>query len=358
MDSAPSNPKTDASVSEEAPKKGSQLKRIILGILILTAVFFGMKAWLHARTWVSTDDAFIAAHVERVSTRVAGRVTAVLVKDNQMVHSGDTLVELDDRDFQVAVQQAEASLASANAEVAKAQAQHLAAQAATDQAAAKLDSAKAEAANAELELSRSEKLRKSGAVAQQNLDTALKLSQTRASDVVAGEKQVASLQAGVVYTLAALEAAKAAVAKAEADLAKAQLQLSYTKIPASQDGRVTVKSVEPGNFVQPGQALMAIVSNEVWVEANLKETQLDRVRVGQEAIIRVDAYPELELHGRVDSIQAGSGAEFSLLPPENATGNYVKVVQRVPVKITFDPNTKDLPLLGPGMSVVPEIRVR
>jgi membrane fusion protein, multidrug efflux system len=267
-------------------------------------------------------------------------------------------VALDDRDLRVATEQREAKLTSAKADVTKAEAQQIAAQAAALQVAAQLESAKAKSDNSQIELNRAKRLREAGAVAQQELDTAEKNALTDQASVVAGEKQVASLQAGIRYTEAAVEVAKAAVAEAEASLATARLDLSYAAIVAKQDGRVTVKTVEPGNYVQPGQELMAIVSGDVWIEANYKETQLAQVRPGQEAVVRVDAYPDLELHGHVDSIQAGSGAQFSLLPPENATGNYVKVVQRVPVKIVLDLAGKDIPLLGPGMSVVPEIRVR
>ena len=343
---------------EEQPARRNQaIKRILFSIALAAALVFAAKAWLHARAWVSTDDAFLAAHIERVSSRVAGRVAAVPVTDNQPVKAGQILVELEDDDFNVALHRAEAGLASAKAEVAKAEAQRMAAEAAALQAAASLESSRAEAENARLELDRNERLRESGTVAQQSLDTARKNEQTTSANVVASEKQVSALQAGVTYTIAALEAAKASVAKAGAEVEKAKLDLSYTKISAKQNGRVTVKSVEPGNYVQPGQALLAVVSPDVWVEANLKENQLRRVRPGQEVRVRVDAYPDLDLRGHVDSIQAGSGAKFSLLPPENATGNYVKVVQRVPVKITLDLPASDLPLLGPGMSVVPEIRV-
>lgn len=332
------------------------LIRAIIGVVVALGLIFGGKSWLHARAWVSTDDAFLAAHVQQVSSRIAARVEAVPVQDNESVKAGQLLVQLDDRDLRVAVQQSEAGLKSAEADVAKAEAQGLAAQSAAGQAAAQLESAQAEATNSDLELARTTKLKQSGAVAQQALDTAVKNSQSDRAGVTAGQKQIASLQAGIQYTAAAMEVARASVAKAQAELDKARLNLSYATITAKQDGRVTVKSVEPGNYIQPGQALMSVVSSEVWVEANFKETQLARVRPGQDAVVRVDAYPDLELHGRVDSIQAGSGAQFSLLPPENATGNYVKVVQRVPVKITLDLSQKDIPLLGPGMSVVPEIR--
>ena len=329
----------------------------VLGAALVVGVFFAAKAWLHSRVWVGTDDAFLEAHVQQVSSRIAARVDTVPVRDNEVVKAGQLLVQLDDRDLKVAVQQSEANLKSAQADVVKAEAQTRAAQSAAAQAVAQMQSAKVTSENSDIELTRTEKLRQSGAVAQRDLDTAVKNAQTDRSSLTAAEKQISSLEAGVHYTSAAVESAKAAVSKAQAELDKAKLELTYATIFASQDGRVTVKSVEPGNYVQPGQALMAVVSREVWIEANFKETQLAKVRPGQEAVARVDAYPGLELRGRVDSVQAGSGAQFSLLPPENATGNYVKVVQRVPVKIVLDLPADSIPLLGPGMSVVPEIRV-
>ncbi len=350
-------PRDTESAADSAHRRKTVI-RAVIGVAILAALIFGVRAWWHGHTWVGTDDAFLAAHVQQVSSRIAARVEDIPVKDNQFVHAGDLLVKLDDRDLQVAVQQMEAKLASAHADVAKAEAQKLAAESAAAQAVAQLESTRAKSDNSEIELNRSRKLRETGAVAQQELDTAIKNSITDSAGVTAAEKQINTMQAGIRYTGAALEATRAAVAVAEADLAKAKLNLSYATITAKQDGRITVKTVEPGNYVQPGQALMAVVSNEIWVEANFKETQLKHVRPGQPAVVRVDAYPDLELHGRVDSIQAGSGAQFSLLPPENATGNYVKVVQRVPVKITLELPSGDIPLLGPGMSVVPEIRVR
>ncbi len=343
-----------------APAKSLRfyVTRGLIALVVATAVIFGARSWLHARTWVSTDDAFLDAHVQQVSSRIAARVETVAVEDNQFVKEGQLLVQLDDRDLRVAIQQAEAGLKTAEADVAKAEAQRLAAQSAAAQAAAQLQSAQAEATNSDLELTRTQRLRQTGAVAQQDLDTANKDAQSNRADVVAAQKQIGSLNAGITYTAAAIESAKASVSKAQAELDTSKLNLSYATITARQDGRVTVKSVEPGNYVQPGQALMAVVSDKVWVEANFKETQLGRVRAGQEAVVHVDAYPDVELHGLVDSIQAGSGAQFSLLPPENATGNYVKVVQRVPVKIALDLTERDIPLLGPGMSVVPEIRTR
>ena len=174
----------------------------------------------------------------------------------------------------------------------------------------------------------------------------------------AAYSQTNAAEAEVVLSEAGVETATAAVQQAEARLQQAELNFSYTKIIAPMDGRVTARTVQPGNYVQPGQALLALVPKDVWVTANFKETQLTYMRPGQPVELRVDAYPNRKFKGHVDSLQAGTGARFSLLPPENAVGNYVKVVQRVPVKIVFDDPLPDGLDIAPGMSVVPEVKVR
>ncbi len=359
-------PPKAASVSREFPGPKPQMKKLskknllrtVIAAVLLAGIALGARQWHLARSWESTDDAYIAAHVQQVSSRIAARVASVPVKDNQFIRAGDVLVQLDKRDLEVAVKQAEAKLNSAKANVAKAEAQILAAEAGAGQAAAELESKQVEAQNAETDFARNRNLRKTGAVSQKELDNAETEARTNRSDANAAQQRVATVKAGIQYMIASLDAAKSAVAEAESGLEKAKLELSYATITATRDGRVTAKSVEPGNFVQPGQALMAIVSEDVWVEANFKETQLAEMRTGQEVVVHLDAFPELKLHGHVESIQAGSGAQFSLLPPENATGNFVKVVQRIPVKITLELPEKDAPLLGPGMSAVPHVRVR
>ncbi|HEU4685209.1 MAG TPA: HlyD family secretion protein [Nitrospira sp.] len=277
---------------------------ILAGVILLAsaAVAFGIRLYLHARAYESTDDAFIQADVVPVSPKVASYVVAVHVDDNQHVKRGDLLVELDARDFEAALAQARADLAADQTELLRAR----------------------------QEADRLRRLVPEQAVAMQDVDNAI----------------------------AAERAAVAHVAQAEAAVRQRELDLSYTKILSPETGRITRKRVEPGAYVQVGQTLFSIVPDDVWVVANFKETQLSQMRVGQPVLIHVDAYPGLVFHGHVDSIQAGSGAAFSLLPPENATGNYVKVVQRVPVKIVFDEPADGVHVLGPGMSVVPEVRVR
>ncbi len=251
---------------------------------------------------VSTDDAAIEGHVIPVSAKIAGHVARVLIDDNQVVKAGDVLAEIDPRDFQTRLDYARGKVASDRAEAAKT---------ASDLKRAQALFARDEASKQDLE-----------------------------------------------HAQAAADAATADLSQSEAALRQAELDLSYTKIVAPENGRITRKAVEPGAYVALGQSILALVPEESWVVANFKETQLTKMRVGQAARIRVDAYPDRELHGHVDSIQDGTGARFSLLPAENATGNFVKVVQRVPVKIVLDDKVSAGRVLSPGMSVEATVELR
>ena len=344
----------------KGPPKKPLYKRplfwIIVGASILVVGVGVLIWWLAVRYHVTTDDAFITAHSTTVSSRVAGHVIRVYVDDNQDVKKGDVLVELDPTDFQQALAGDQASLASAKAQLTQAQAQVSSAEAQVAQAQADVSSAEASADQAQSDLDRYLNVQSTDAraVSRQQVDQARANARTTAAQLSANRKKVASAESQVNVAQAQIGAAQAAVQKAQSDVENAQLQLSYTRILAADDGQVTNRSVEVGNYVTPGQALMALVPRNVWVTANYKETQLKNLRVGQPVKIHIDAYG-IDLPGQVQSIQAGSGAAFSLLPPENATGNYVKVVQRVPVKITFErlPDVK----LSPGMSVEPTIDI-
>jgi membrane fusion protein (multidrug efflux system) len=255
----------------------------------------------------------------------------VYVQDNQWVEKGDLLAELDPRDFQVSLDLASASLSAAQASV--------------EQSRAQVGIASVEAARAEKDYSRYRQLFEAGGgVTQQQVDNAAAAAQSAAAQLEAANKQVVAAQA------------KASEAKSAFD--RAQLNVSYTRVCVPQSGRVTNKALEEGEYIRVGQPLMTIVPPEVWVVANFKETQLKYMKPGQPVKIKVDAYPQKNFKGHIDSIQAGTGAIFSLLPPENATGNYVKVVQRVPVKIVFDEDPNEIKMLSPGMSVVPEVKIK
>jgi membrane fusion protein (multidrug efflux system) len=326
-------------------------------VLVLIAVaIVGVLWWLHARQFVSTDDAFIDARTVSISPEVAGSIVAVPVTDNQDVHAGTTLVKIDPRDYQVAVEKAKAQLEQAKASVANLIAQIAAQQANIDQAQKNATQAQAALQFSEQQYNRSQTLLKRGAGTEQQAQQATAdLTQKRAAyagaqaAVTAAQKQLAVLRTQQQSTYAQVDAARAS-------LHQAQVNLQRTIIEAPEDGRVTKLTAAKGNYAQPGQALMSLVPDTVWITANFKETALANMRIGQPVTIAVDAYPGKTFHGHVASIQAGSGAAFSLLPPENATGNFVKVVQRVPVKIVFD-HKPDV-YLGPGMSVVPSVKVQ
>jgi membrane fusion protein (multidrug efflux system) len=327
---------------------------ILAAILILGG---GVGWWLRSRHWVSTDDAFIDAHVTRLAPRIAGQVVQLLVRDNQVVQGGDLLLEIDPADFQVRLNTARARRGSAAAQVAQLRAEVLVRQAAIGQAEANVVVAEAEQANAEATLRRFQSVDPRAVTQQQRDDSDAQARSARAK-VEANRQAVAAARAQVASAEAQVSAAEAAMHEAEATVKDAELQLSYTRILAPVAGRVTNRSVEVGNYVNPGQALLALVEPDMWVTANFKETQLSGIRPGQAVEIRVDAYPEPRLNGVVDSIQSGTGARFSALPAENATGNYVKITQRVPVKILIqDDRARDMPL-APGLSVVPYVRRR
>jgi membrane fusion protein (multidrug efflux system) len=327
----------------------------LVALAAAAAVFYDIR---FIAPYETTDDAFIESHVTFVSPRVSGPVVKVLAQDNQHVKAGDVLLEIDPRDYQSLVNQAAADLAVANSHVRQAEAQVVVDQAKADQQAAAIPAALALASRAEADRARYESV-ESQAVSRSQLDLAKTQASSAAAEVEVARNQAKAAAAQVDLDRAEIETARAQVQQAQARLQHAQLQLSYTTNVAPRDGRVTRRTVEQGAYVQTGQALLALVPDDLWVVANFKETQLERVRPGQEVLIRVDAYPHHQFKGKVDSVQAGSGALFSLLPPENAVGNYVKVVQRVPVKITFD-DPVDLSQfnLAPGMSVQPRVRVQ
>lgn len=327
---------------------------IIGGIVLIVASVVGVLWYLHARQFQTTDDAFIEADVTQVSPRVAGHVQKVDVTDNQEVAKGQTLVEIDPQDLQAKVAEAQAALVAAQKALQQSKENAAALEADVGQAKAAEEAAITEANRAHNELRRYESLSPQ-AVTQQQLINLRAAASSADAQLLAARQKTASAIAHVKVAQSQIQVSEAQVEQAAATLKEAALQLSYATVSAPIDGHVTNRSVQQGDYVQVGQALIALVPRQVYVIANYKETQLDLMRPGQQVDLTVDAYPGHVFHGTVDSIQRGSGAAFSLLPPENATGNYVKVVQRVPVKITF--NSEGY-LLGPGMSVVPRVKVR
>jgi membrane fusion protein, multidrug efflux system len=449
----------------DVPATGKPRKRTIaflvfLGIVALAGVG-GFFYWRHAAQFEETDDAFIDGNIVVVSPQVAGRVRTVLVKDNQDVKAGDVLVEIDPKDYEIAVSQTQTALETARArvEVAKtnvelvkattdatlsqaraavvtaeaaveqaqaaqrqAQAARERAQAAVEQvqaivqgsqarvasAQADVDAAQAEATRRQADLKRYDAV-DPRALSQQQRDAARAAADSSAAQLVAAQKKktvadaqviqdqsklaearaaqseadaaiaaaksnVAQAQSRVVQAQGGVQAAQTApqqiataeaqvktaqagVDQAQAALDQARQQLSYTRVTAPVSGRITRKSIQPGHVVEAGRNLMAVVQPDVWIVANFKETQLTRMHAGQRVEIRIDTYPGRVFQGKIDSFQSGTGSRFSLLPSENATGNFVKVVQRVPVKIVFTDDTGAKLLLGPGMSVIPRVKV-
>ena len=323
--------------------------------LIAAAVVYYIK---FIGPYEETDDAFVEGYVTFISPRVSGPVVKLLVTDNQHVKAGDVLLEIDPSDYQVLVDQAKADLAAANSRVQQAEEQIMVDQAKADQQQAAVVAEQAVAEHIEADRARYESVQ-SNAVSRSQLDQAKTQASSAAAEVDVARNQARAAVAQVELDRASVETARAEVQQVQTRVAQAQLQLSYTTVVAPRDGRVTRRSVEQGAYLQTGEALLALVPDDLWVVANYKESQLEGIRPGQPVLIHVDAYPKREFRGKVDSLQAGSGARFSLLPPENAVGNYVKVVQRVPVKIVFDEpiNLPELDI-APGMSVVPKVRIK
>jgi membrane fusion protein, multidrug efflux system len=313
---------------------------ILLGsaIVILAVVLW----WLHARNYESTDDAFIDTRTVQISAQVAAAIADVPVTDNQNVEAGAELVRLDDRDYLAQRDQAKANADNLVAQIAAQQAK-------IDQANKQVAQTEATLAFAQQEADRYERLAKQDAAP-------VEQAQQYASNLLQAKASLAAAQANAVATAKQDAVLEAQLESARAQLTQAKVNLSRTIITAPVAGRVTQLTAAKGGYAAVGQALMEFVPRDIWITANFKETQLDLMRPGQPVDIEIDAYPDRTFEGHVDSIQAGSGTAFSLLPAQNATGNFVKIVQRVPVKIVF--NKPPDVLLGPGMSVVPTVKVR
>jgi membrane fusion protein, multidrug efflux system len=339
-----------------APRRRHPGRRAI-AILIAVGVVAALGLYFYVPGFwqVSTDDAYVNAHVVSIVPKVAAYVSKLNVNDNSKVAHDELMVELDQRDFQVAVDIAAADLKSAEANTENIEAQIREQQAIVNETQSPLEGDQAVLDFALRQLERYKSLATTGSGTIERLDQAESDVAQRRSvlqhDLAA--RDAARAHQSVLDTQA--QQAKAALERQQAALAQAKLNLSYTEIRAPDAGSVANKAVEAGNYVQPGQVLLSIVPDTLYVTANYKETQLTDVRPGQRATIRVDAFPGLVLQGRVDSIQRGTGSQFALLPPENATGNFVKVVQRVPVKITFDDPGEALRWISPGMSVEAKI---
>ena len=343
---------------------------VITGLVIVVGIVTVLLYWNYKSTHISTDDAFVEGRIHNIASKVTGTVKKVCVQDNQYVKTGETLVELDRIDYDVRVNEASTSLDAERMKLNEQESKSTAAQKQIAEKEAQMKAAKAnlaaEEANlqqAKTDLARYEGLYKRDAVSKERYErvtTGFKVNEAQLEAARARVKQAEAglaTQAAVVrQTESAVSTQKAKIRNKEAVLAQADLNKSYTKIVAPADGYVTKKSVEVGNQVTIGMPLLAVVPlDDIWIVANYKETQLKKVKRGQQVTITTDMYTDKKFKGTVDSIMAGTGTVFSLFPPENATGNYVKVVQRIPLKITLDKESNREHVLRVGMSVVPTI---
>ncbi len=351
--------KAPAEAGEDRSQKAAARRPLVraFGAAALTVAAGAAYIWWdNASHFETTTDAFIASRPIGLAPQVPGLVAQVLVTDNQHVAKGQTIARIDDRDYLVALAQAQAKVAVAQAGVRNTDAQIAVQQAQVDAAQAQLDQAEAALAFAQQQATRYDVLARKGAGSVQNAQQYnSQLAQQQAAvksasaSLEVARRQVDSLQAQA-------KSAEADLAQAKAQQDQARLNLSYTHVVAAEPGRVVDLTAAPGEYAQTGTSLAMFVPDKVWVTANFKETELDHMRPGDPVTLRIDAYPERRIRGHVASVQPGSGTAFSLLPPENATGNYVKIVQRVPVKIELDNPPQDV-ALGPGMSVEPTVRV-
>jgi membrane fusion protein, multidrug efflux system len=326
-------------------------------LLLLLLIIAGIVFWRYSRRHETTDDAFIDGFTSQMAAQTSGRVTKLYVIDNQHVNQGDPLLDIDSRDNDAREAQARGQLASAKAQYQQANAQVVVSTANAEQAEASVRDAEATWRKAAEDLDRYHRV-DPDAVPKQEVDAAVSNEKSTRAKLDAARMSARSARAGIRAAQASSEAAKSQIESAQANVEAAQLQSSYTHVVAPITGRVARRTVDVGNVISTGQALLALVSDTLWVTANYKETQLTYFRVGQPVKLVVDAYPKLYFRGRVDSIQKATGSYFSSLPAENATGNYVKVVQRVPVKITFLNDAYTRYDIGPGMSVTPDVTVR
>ncbi len=349
-------------------KKTNKKFIVIIGSLLLLGVVYGSYKYIHSLSHESTDDAQVEKYMTPIIPRVSGYIKKVYIKDNDFVKKGDTLFTIDQRDYQLKIDEANATLAAAegNLEVSKADIGSILASISVSDANVKsatgnIQTAKIKLGLATNDFNRYSNLYKSHTITKQQYEQALAAKQEAENQVrILEQQQKASafqksvIQAKSIVSDKQTDVASANIKKAQALLESAKLNLSYTVVTAAIDGQVSKIDIQPGQLVQPGQSLFYIINNnEAWVIANFKETQLNKMVAGQKVALKVDAYPDYEFTGTVTSFSPATGARFSILPPDNATGNFVKTIQRLPVKISIDPSNdiEKVKLLRPGMNV-------
>ena len=312
-------------------------KRILISGVVIVGLIALVVFYINSLMYETTDDAYIESDIVQIAPRVSGQIKEIYIKDNQKINEGDLIAKIDDSDYKIRLEQAQAQYEKALLSQKVAQ--------------AKLNAINTEISAAQKDLKRYEKLYEAGAVSQQAYDAAQTKYDNAKAKLLSAEEDILSLSNDKVAD------ANLRVLKAQKD--KAELDLSYTKIKSPNSGTVTNKNIEKGNYVQVGQPLFSLAGDDIWIEANFKENQVGKMKPGQEVEIKIDAYPKKKFKGKIDSIQKASGAKSSLFPPENAVGSFVKIVQRIPVKIVFteDINSKEYNIVA-GMSVVPKVKVK
>jgi membrane fusion protein, multidrug efflux system len=359
--------------SSKETKKTSKTFIIVLILLVIAGAWFGITKYVHAQHHEETDDAQIEANISPVIPRISGYITRVAVQDNQKVKKGDTLLVLDDRDLKIKLAQAEAALATAESNLSVAKASHVAADAniASSQAGigtvdAQMETAKVNLWRTTQDYERYDNLIKDHSITQQQYEQALAAKQTaeRELQVLAEQKNQAMRQTNAVASQSLtssqqISVASSTVKQRQVDVDDAKLNLSYAVITAPEDGLISKVNVQEGQFLTAGQSLFSIVlDQDVWVVANFKETQMDKMRVGQKVMVHVDAFPGHEFEAKLSSFAAATGARFALLPPDNSSGNFVKVVQRLPIKIEFSqPSDSLVRELRAGMNVTIDVHL-
>ncbi len=345
--------------NEEEDNRPSYKKKRVIVPAVTAIIFFliGIYFMIHSIYYQSTDDAFVEGHIVSVAPRVAGPVEQMLITDNQPVKKGDLLIVIDPNDYEVKLAQAKAKLAEAKASLNISEKDITKSESGLEESGHDVVSTKSKLDFAQKDFKRYSSMYKEGITSKQEYDsskTGLTVAQSNYNSAIEKEK---AAKAMLESAKAKKEATLAEIEKLEAEVKEDELNLSYTKIYAPQDGLITNRNVEQGNYVQIAQPMFAIVPEKVWIVANFKETQLTNMKKGQPVNIKIDTYPGKKFKGRVDSIQRATGAKASLFPPENAVGSYVKIVQRVPVKIVFEEDISKYNIV-PGMSVVPEVKVK
>jgi len=339
-------------------KKNKRIAPIILGTVLLVGIIFGLKEYIYYSHIQNTDDAQVASNIDPVITRITDYVTYINFQDNQPVTKGQVLVKLDDKDLVLKEQQAEADLANAQANIAVAKANAESIESTSATAKGEIDAAQINLWKANQDFDRYQNLIKDGSITQEQFDNAKAAKESATTQVDIAQKKYESAQKQYEVAQANLASVQSNIAIKQSFVDYAKLQLSYAVITAPANGKASKRSIEIGQLVQAGSPLLAIVEDSMWIEANFKETQMNDMKVGQAAEVQIDAFDGRIINGTISTFAGATGTVFSLLPPDNAAGNFVKVVQRMPVKIVLDSKNELYKDLRPGLSVEVTVKVK